>query len=176
MKTMLYHAVPNDMQGTVLYPLNKLRDAHPKQYVDAMKKYEGREVITTKEIKALGCMFNDVLHLTPVNPEEIYYALEDAGKEREEKRPYYVINPATLEAERATVYKYDEPRKGDIELSDTVKFNEENLAKYSVLPEAAKKYYQDVVSKKKRILLYHFVPHVFYKGEIDISNAEIVEF
>ena len=35
----LYHRVPVNMEGSILYPLNQLKNLHPDIYVEHVKKY-----------------------------------------------------------------------------------------------------------------------------------------
>jgi len=46
----LYHRVPKHMMGTVLYPLNVLKETRPEIYTEYIKKYEGREELLTAEV------------------------------------------------------------------------------------------------------------------------------
>ncbi|MBK8551651.1 MAG: hypothetical protein IPL53_11555 [Ignavibacteria bacterium] len=67
----LYHRVPKNLRGNVLYPLNTLKEIHPDLYEQQASKYAGREHITCQIIPILNCLWNDVLHFSAVNPEEI---------------------------------------------------------------------------------------------------------
>jgi hypothetical protein len=70
-KSYLYHMVPADMQGTVLHPLNSLKQSHPELYVAKASKYQGREHVMDQFLPTLECAWNDVLHFTAINPEEL---------------------------------------------------------------------------------------------------------
>ncbi len=59
----LYHSVPRDLQGAMLYPLNVLARLYPGLYEEQLKKYVGREHIPRQQIPGLGCAWGDVLHL-----------------------------------------------------------------------------------------------------------------
>ena len=45
MEQYVYHRVPENLQGTTLYPLNELRAIHPSNYELEKEKYKGREDI-----------------------------------------------------------------------------------------------------------------------------------
>ena len=59
------------MIGTILYSLNQLKNIYPEQYEKHIKKYKSRESLLATEIPPLHCLWNDVLHLTTILPDEI---------------------------------------------------------------------------------------------------------
>ncbi|MBI2087070.1 MAG: hypothetical protein HYT69_02770 [Candidatus Zambryskibacteria bacterium] len=64
----LYHQIPKNMFGTLLYPLNVLKETHPEIYAEHAKKYVGREQLLTATVPPLNCLWNDVLHFTAIAP------------------------------------------------------------------------------------------------------------
>lgn len=46
----VYHRVPENLRGTVLYPLNMLKDVFPDIYTETVRKYEGREHVLETRI------------------------------------------------------------------------------------------------------------------------------
>ena len=83
-KTYLYHKVSANMDGAVLHPLSTLKETHPELYVAHVAKYNGREHVMEQFIPTLGAKWNDVLHFTPIHPEELKKALVEAGMEPHE--------------------------------------------------------------------------------------------
>ena len=67
----LYHSVPRNLHGNILYPLNALTEKHPEIFEQQVSKYVGREHITQQRIPVIDCLWNDVLHFSAVNPKEI---------------------------------------------------------------------------------------------------------
>ena len=67
----LYHSVPKNLEGSILYPLNTLKGKHPDIYEQQVSKYVGREHIKEQRIPILDCLWNDVLHFSAVNPKEV---------------------------------------------------------------------------------------------------------
>lgn len=63
----VYHFKRKNMVGSKLIPLNKLKNIYPDIYKEHVKKYVGREKLLTKNIPLLDCLWNDVLHLSPIN-------------------------------------------------------------------------------------------------------------
>lgn len=170
----LYHRVRENMRGTVLYPLNRLKEVYPDIYSEAVKKYEGREFVMDYSIPTLNCKWNDALHLTAVHPKEVYDALRDAGFQPSKKR-FYKIDPNILDVENSTVYLYKYKRSTKIDNKNFVPFNPDQLSQYETLPEYTKEYFKKMKEEGKRPLIYHGVPHILYKGTLDISNCEIIE-
>ena len=65
----LYHRVPDNFQGTTLYPLNDLKDILPDIYTRHISKYEGRAHIVERHIPIFDdCLWNDVVFLSAVEP------------------------------------------------------------------------------------------------------------
>src|SRR3990167_3249343 len=79
----LYHVVPPNMEGSILYPLNKLKKKDQASYASQMQKYEGREQLLKYQVPILDCLWNDVLFLTAVHPKKMMAALRGAGYNRE---------------------------------------------------------------------------------------------
>ncbi len=166
-KAFLYHMVPEDMRGDVLHPLNKLKDAHPDIYVKEVAKYKGREELMKKEIAMLECIWNDVMHLVAVNPQELKKALLAAGMEPKEMR-FYQIDPEMLNPEKTTIYLYQEGK------DSFLAYDPKNLAERASLPEETKAYFKETIQKGEKPLLFIGVPHILHKGSIDISKLPVI--
>ncbi len=81
----VYHRVPDSLAGEFLCPLNMLRDTQPELYAQHIRKYEGREFVLSQTVPNLGCLWNDVLHFSPVHPKLIVEAM---SKLTEIRDPY----------------------------------------------------------------------------------------
>jgi len=164
------------MRGNIIYPLNELKNVYPDIYSERVKKYEGREHVMQEKIPVLNCLWNDVLHLSAVDPREIKEELNRAGKEFNIKG-FYKIDPNSLDPKNTIVYLYTSPIPNHaLVKEDFVPYTPNIVEKISTLPEETKKYYAEVISQGNRPFLWHGVPHVLYKGTIDVSNLEILEF
>lgn len=173
----LYHRVPQDLEGTILYPLNTLKEKYPKLYEKKTEKYVGREFIMQKRIPLLNCLWNDVLHLTAVHPQEIRQALIEAGKKDILPMSFFQINPHSLKKEKTIIYLYLHDyvsKKGEIQAENFTSYDPENIAQYTLLPQETKDYYKEAVSKGDKVFLFHKVPHIFYKGTLDIAKMPII--
>ena len=169
----LYHVVPKGLRGGILYPLNALKDIYPEVYDMRARKYYGRKHLMRQVVPTLGCLWNDVLHFSPVDPKEIRSALTEAGGEADFSIDFYRIDPYLLKPERTTVYLYFEDRD-ELEGRDFSAYDPAAVEKYSVLPRVTKDYYKEMIGKGQWPLLYHRVPHILYRGALDITDTPIV--
>lgn len=173
----LYHSVPLNLQGSVLYPLNSLKDKYPKIYEEQIKKYAGREHITEQRIPVLDCLWNDVLHFSAVHPGEIKHALVEAGRDSDFVMNFYQIDPAFLDPRNTVVYLFahadDEEKMSE---GNFAPYNpgEMEMVRFSVMPERTKEYYKEMIKRNERPLLYHRIPHILYKGTLDVTGLPIV--
>ncbi len=174
---MLYHRVPNNLSGSVLYPLNALRQEFPKLYAEAAKKYARREVLTQQIIPVLKCSWNDVLHFSPVHPKLIKEGLESAGIELQPMH-WFEVNPVALGFNPDNAVIYLHPPKTYLDFTkmadDFRPFHNSALAGLSHMPEATIEYYKDSQKTGQSPLLFHRIPHVLYKGNLQLKDLRIV--
>jgi hypothetical protein len=175
-----YHHVPKNLQGTTLYPLSVLKSKIPEIYESEISKYDGRKYVTQQRIPLLrDCLWNEVIFMTTVNPQELFDARAEAGWGKIPPQKYFRIDPSTLDQEKLAVslFKVKELNaKSGVKADDFVKYSQDDIDKYAILPQATKNYYryEHEHGQPKIRLFYRYVPHILYKGEIDISNAEII--
>jgi hypothetical protein len=172
----IYHRVPADMEGTMLYPLNTLKIKFSHLYQSKADKYIGREQIMERTIPTLNCLWNDVLHLTAVHPKDVKQAIVDADPSFFAKpMSFYQIDPHILVPENATVYLYrNEKLEKNFVPENFVSFDPEWVSLYSEFPEATKLYYKEMHAEGKKPLLFHRVPHILYKGSIETKGISVV--
>ena len=162
-------------RGTFHYPLNQLKDKYPEVYETRKEKYLGREYLLNLKIEPLDCLWNDVLFLSPVHPEKIKDALMEAGRKKEFDYQYYQIDVNTLKKENIAIYSYPRLIKNfSLSPEDYIDFSPEILAEHNNVPEMTKQYFKETYEQDERPLLYAGIPHVLYKGTIDISDVPIV--
>ena len=171
----LYHSVSKNLRGNILYPLNVLKEKYPDLYEMQVSKYAGREHVTRQQIPILNCLWNDVLHFSAVHPSEIKKALIEAGSKFDFNRSYYQINPELLSTKNTIVYLYAHVNnEREMEKENFVSYNPNDIAKFSHMPQATKDYYKEIINKGERPLLYHRIPHILYKGSLDIIDMPII--
>lgn len=169
----LYHRVPKHMTGTILYPLNVLKEIRPEIYAEYIKKYEGRESLLTAEVPPLNCLWNDVVHMTAVSPSELKANLAQADFEYP-PQSWFKIPVSKIVGDKSIVFVY----RRDIGLMPKFKqyeqFDSARMEVYrTVLPETIE-YYKQKKAEGVTPLNFHLVPHVLYKGEIDTNGLEII--
>jgi hypothetical protein len=173
-KTYLYHLVPQDMEGTTLHPLNRLKTTHPKLYEKYRARYEGRENVLDQTIHALECAWNDALHLSPVKPEDLKKALIEAGFKPGEMK-FYQIDPELLDPQKTTIYLYQNKEAGDqAKPEDFATYDPNSIAEYAKIPQSTIDYYKNEKAEQRKPILFVGIPHILHKGSIDITNLPII--
>ncbi len=174
----LYHRVPADLQGPVLYPLNQLKDVHPSLYATKAANYRGREAVMQARIPLLDCLWNDVLHFSPVHPARIQTALAAAGFARKRRR-YFEIDPLGkgFNAANAVIFYHQRItlEAFRLEEADFQAFHPEGLKTLGEVPAATMAYYRESFQRGKRPLVYLYVPHILYRGTLDSTGIRIIE-
>src|SRR6478752_8928342 len=77
--SFVYHTVPRDMVGEVIFPLNRLAAVAPDVYEYQRAKYAGREAVLDYRIPGTDLLFNDTVHCAPIHPHHLYRARQAAG-------------------------------------------------------------------------------------------------
>ncbi len=170
----LYHMVPRNLEGSVLYPLNQLRDSHPHLFEQHIAKYKGREHVLEGRIPTLECLWNDVLFFTAVHPSKIRKEFEDLDIPIWRQNRFYEIDPSMIPRNGSTVWLF---RTGtDHEEPDVYReFDPNNLEQYSDISQATLDYYRAKHAAGERPLLFYHIPHILYRGSLDISTCRIIE-
>jgi len=161
----LYHRVPPEMVGTILYPLNVLKEKYPDAYTAHVEKYKGREKLLTTEVPPLECLWNDVLHFTAVLPQILKANLAKAGIELSSKE-WFEIPTSFIEGDKSIAFTY----RRDVDLIPNFKeyetFDPARMDIYRTVPRETIEYYKQKKAENVRPLLFHLVPHILYKGSI----------
>jgi len=168
----IYHKVPAKMLGNILYPLNEMKKINQEIYEAAVKKYEGREDLMREMIPWLNCLWNDVLHFSIVHPTVIKEALFKLGHPFREN--FFEVPIEAIDPKRTVIYLY---RRDDnkLELDEFKPFDPKLIADLAVLSENAKDYYARSVKAGQKVLAFHGVAHVLYRGSLDVSDFKIIK-
>jgi len=174
----VYHRVPAHLKGDILYPLNQLKSIYPSLYVTQAANYRGREAVMQARLPILDCLWNDVLHFSPVHPSKVQQALADAGFVRK-PRYYYEVNPVEkgFDASNAVIFLHQRVtlEKFRLEEADFRAFDPAGLSSLGEIPEATAAYYREMFEKGKSPLAYLYVPHILYQGRLDIRGVKVIE-
>jgi hypothetical protein len=168
----------------VLYPLNQLKDYYPDLYASLRQNYATREDIASLHIPPLGnCPWNDVLHFSPVHPRLLRDALAEAGHSLPASwRSWFEVDASLLTSSATVVYRnrlgplwsgqFNVLKASEAIGSECVPFEPAVLAGCGEVPDAALSYYasQQVGAS---LMLFLNVPHVFYKGEINLLSRSV---
>ncbi len=174
----VYHRVVKDFRGTTLYPLNRLKEIYPDAYAEHVKKYAGRERLLESPIPPLHCLWNDVLHFTAVHPKTLSKNLEGAGFDTstmELSRTWFQIPVSLFEPENTTTCLYRRDAGIVPRLRDFQPFDPGRMEEYRKVPPETLAYYKEKFDAGERPLLFHLVPHILYKGNLDIRNLDTVD-
>lgn len=174
----LYHAVPPVFKGTVLYPLNQLRNQYPDVYEFGVSKYQGREALLTRMISEMGCMWNDVIFLTPVHPHAVILMREKYGCIRTKtglsssSREWFEIESDELEEDKLWLFYHrpdwliaSDPKQSEFVPLSTLSSND--IEKLTLIPEVAE---WSVYTFKDEALFFSYIPHILYLGTIETSG------
>ncbi len=174
----IYHRVPENMAGNILFPLNSMKETNKDIYDTAVKKYNGREKIMKRMIPGIDCLWNDCLHFSPVHPETVYSTLKSCGFSYNPEFKFFAIPETKFNENNTVVFFQDKKKPGNFEIfRNQIKFlSEIDLASLNSMPHETIDYYLNCFREKKHPLLFAGVPHVLYKGNIDITNLEIISW
>ena len=172
----LYHRRSPDFRGSVLYPLNALREVAPELYERQRAKYAGREAILRQRVPPLNCLWNDVLHFSPVHPARVA-ALARAHHLVWHEAEWFEIDPvhAGFTSANTAVFRYADTRsEGSIPDEEFEPFETERLDVMTELPASTRDYYRSVPPGSGRYFIFVGVPHVLHRGPVDVAQVRLV--
>ena len=169
----LYHRVPKIMSGSILYPLNMLKEIYPEIYNEQVKKYEGREKLLTTEVSPLDCLWNDVLHLTAVAPEDLKKNLAMADLHYD-PIPWFKVPVEMIQGDKSIAFTYRRDQSVIPNFKEYEVFDPMRMSIYRTVPQETIDYYKQKKAENTRPLLFHLVPHILYKGTVNTTGLEMV--
>jgi len=155
-----------------------MKGIYPETYAKQVSKYQGREHVTRQRIPLFDdCLWNDVLFFTAVNPAQIYEERRKAGWPDLKPHRYFKIDPRELDQSKLGVFLFQptaDPKNYTPDNFATYRY--EDLEKYAQIPQETKDYYKHELEAGEPYikLFWRYIPHILYRGEIDISNTEII--
>lgn len=179
----VYHMVPKEMIGKKLVPLNKLKTKQEKLYNEYVKKYYDhpeRENLLKRRVPKLNCLWNDVNHFLPLKPNLVYSALKEVGVNVKTDLNFYKIPIFNLKHNKNAIYLYrKENYNGPAAEMNSEEINLIDIKMYEELysiPADTIDYYEEEHRKGNRFGMFPFIPHILSLGEVDITNAEIINW
>lgn len=159
------------MVGNIIYPLNHLKQINREAYLRGAGKYQGREQLMDFVIPKLNCLWNDVVHCSPIHPSLLYKAMISSGL-NPESREWYTIDPRTIKDAQFAMYSY---KTRPFDPNEFRIISVEEYQEIEEVPQKAFDWYRELANKGGKIRLpFHYVPHFLVKGAIEITKAEII--
>lgn len=160
------------MIGTELIPLNQMQATMSDIRDRNLDKYKGREQIIEREIPLLNCLWNDVVQFLPVHPQKVFELQRDLGLIASVP-PYkfYEIDLDSLDPDKAVVFFKTAPGE---ENTEAKWLKDVDFSSLQEVPEATQAYYKTLTGTGELPFNYQFIPHIVYKGSLDITNANII--
>lgn len=160
------------MKGDSLIPLNEMMSVDPELRAKYLEKYKGREEILERKIPLLDCLWNDVVQLLPLHPKKLFELQQQLGivEEIPDYR-YYQIDVSQLDPNKTVVYFKTAPGEENVTVKWLADVNLDNLQD---IPLATVEYYKSMARTGEPVFNYQFVPHVVYRGTIDVSSTQVI--
>lgn len=164
--------MPNAQNGSVIYPLNQLKDRFPDIYALQYAKYDN---IKEKDVEIPGFGFwNDCVNLMPISPKVVKSELEKYGHDTNWAWNFYKIDAEKLDSEKLIIMIMSD-RDGNFK-RHFVPFSKEMFDKYCHIGEATRAVFQKAKENNEQPNTFARMPHVLYKDSINAQDLEIVEF
>lgn len=168
----LYHHVPSNQTGDVIYPLKQLKDRFPDIYKKQFAKYD---TIKEKDVEIPGFGYwNDCVNLMPVNPGLVKKELEKYGHNTDWQWHFYKIDAEALNNSKLVIMVMKD-MGGAIE-REFIPFSREAFEEHCHIGQATRDAFQNAKDNNEQPNTFARVPHVLYKGSINTAGLEIVEF
>lgn len=193
----VYHGVPSDMVGDLIYPLNQLAEVAPEAYELQRSKYLGREAVLDARISRDGLLFNDTVHCAPLHPYRLFAARErlgfsppraSASRTRGTNRfsgLFFQIPLERILLRQVLWYRWETlwingaPNE-DVPLAPPLdEFEPFDRARYRELAdvtEAHLAYLWRMKDEGKQPLLFVHIPHVLVAGPIDTRGVQLIRW
>jgi hypothetical protein len=154
--------------------LNHFKNSHPDIYESHARKYAGREALMEEIVPILGCKWNDVIHLSPLDPSFIGESMKALGSPWKKKFVYIKIPVEEIEASQTVVYLN---REGGVSMKDHefLEFRPADYRELEGVPSETLEYYRKCIEAERPPLLFYKVPHILTRSPIDICGYEPCE-
>lgn len=177
----IYHFKRKNMVGNKLVPLNAQKATMPEIYREHIKKYNGREKLLEKRIPILDCLWNDVLHLSPINPQlilDVYHKCDFVPEARKgEIFEVYKIPVSKLTDDKTVCFQsfnYDFHNYSP-DLDKYFNFTLNEYRELTEVPEKQIKVWHNDKKAGRALFWYSHIMHILTRDEIDVSDCEVIQ-
>jgi hypothetical protein len=173
---MVYHIKPDPMEGSILFPLNKLAKIYPELTKKPMEKYSWRPELLSRKIPGLNVLWNDVLHFSTLHPKYTFQSLRDI--KGPVGRTIEIIHvPIELLEPRNCVYFLgsDKVRESlsEMHLEEIRKFIPSEYQEANEVSRDQIAKWKENLQKSEPMLLFSRTRHLLYAGDLDIGGLTI---
>ena len=175
----LYHLMPEPLVGDALLSFNRLAETHPEAAARHRAKYAGREAFLARPMPPLGCLWNDVIHLSPVHPMLVRDALLKTGHRWPRAgRPVAVVDTERIGITAQNTALWLSPPGPrpllDAAPKDFAPFDLAALARHRAVPPQTWGHYRAFRERAARPFLFHGIAHVLHRGAIPLDAIETI--
>lgn len=98
--------------------------------------------------------------------------MKDAGYNK--RFSYFEIDASLLDRNKSVVYlNLKKEDKNDLREEDFVPFDPSEVERWAYIPKDTIDYYHRKQSEGKEPTIFLFIPHILYKGNIDVGGLEL---
>lgn len=169
----VYHIKPDPMQGSILYPLNKLKHLYPDMAIKPLEKYSWRKDLLQRKIPGLDVFWNDVLHFTTLHPIKTFEALKQLrGPVGRTIQIIYVPLKCLEEARCVYFMGSDRSRNSLAEMhpEEIMPFVKSEYEEAQNVSDAQIEKWKENLQNSEPVLFFSRTRHLLYAGALDISG------
>jgi hypothetical protein len=191
--SFVYHRVPSQMVGEIIYPLNQLASIAPDAYELQKSKYLGREAVLDARISETDLRFSDTVHCAPLHPHRLFTARDAHGFNAQAVNRgvgassglFFEIPLDRIADHPVLWYRWETfwingaPGDDVAQVPPLEEFEPFDPGRYRELadiPDAHLSYLRRMKDLGKRPLLFVHIPHVLVAGPIDTQGLRVIRW
>lgn len=168
----IYHGVPDEMIGSILFPLNQMKQTLPEIYAKNLVKYQYRRGVMDRKVQLLNCLWNDVIQFLPLHPSRVFELQKNIGLiSKVPDYSFFEINLSLLDPNKTVVYFKTSQGEENVEVKWIKDVNFDDLQN---VPKQTEDYYKSLAKTNELPFNYQYIPHILYMGTLDISGSKII--
>lgn len=180
MKQYVYHFKPQGMSGDHLFPLNELKQKQPETFIEQAKKYVGREKLMEKNIPILNCLWNDALHMSPINPqvildtwrsEGLYESARPPSRMEVYKIPVELLGDGTTVCFQSFNFDFNDYRS---DLDQYSLFEKSSFVEQAQVEQKQIEIWKRDLAEGRRLLWYSHTKHILARQSLDVRLLELI--